>query len=107
MRASAPRCTIILRICRGRKPRRRDREPQPLNLSVSVRLVAVGQVGMPLIILRPTNLHWINGSADDPADLCAHAGVDFRIGGDTPLRGGDWNVSAAALYLLRMLSQPH
>lgn len=62
-----------------------------------------------MIILRPTNLHWIDGSVDDSEDLCAHSGVDFRIG-DAVLvkpRDGEWTVSAAALYLLRTLSQPH
>lgn len=64
---------------------------------------------MALIILRPVKLHWINESADDPADLCAHASVDFQIEGDVLVRPSDgtWTVSAAALYLLRTLSQPH
>ena len=64
---------------------------------------------MAAIILRPTNLHWINESVDDPADLCAHSSVDFRINGDALIAPGDgiWTVSAAALYLLRSLSQPH
>ena len=62
-----------------------------------------------MIILRPTNLHWIDGSLDDPEDLCAHSGVDFRIRDAVLIRqsDGDWTVSAAALYLLRTLSQPH
>ena len=62
-----------------------------------------------MIILRPTNLTWINGSLDDATDLCAHSSIDFRIG-DTVLvkpSDGDWTVSAAALYLLRTLTQPH
>jgi hypothetical protein len=64
---------------------------------------------MALIILRPTNLHWINDAADNPSDLCAHSPVEFRVEGDTLIRpsDGDWTVSAAALYLLRTLSQPH
>ena len=62
-----------------------------------------------MIILRPTNLHWIGGSVDDSADLCAHSSVDFRIGDSVLVKpsDGDWTVSAAALYLLRTLSQPH
>ena len=62
-----------------------------------------------MIILRPTNLHWIDGSTDDSADLCAHSGVAFRIGQITLVKpsDGDWTVSAAALYLLRTLSQRH
>ena len=59
-----------------------------------------------MIILRPTDLHWIDGSVDDPSDLCAHSGVDFQIDGDVLVRDGDWTVSAAALYLLRTLSGP-
>jgi hypothetical protein len=59
-----------------------------------------------MIILRPTNLHWIKGTDDDPADLCAHSGVDFRVDDDALVaqNDGDWTVSAAALYLLRTLS---
>ena len=61
-----------------------------------------------MITLRPTNLHWID-SINDGADLCAHSGVDFRIGDSIVVKpsDGDWTVSAAALYLLRTLSQPH
>jgi hypothetical protein len=62
---------------------------------------------MAVIALRPTNLHWIDGSDDDPEDLCAHSGVDFQIDGDVLVRDGDWTVSAAALYLLRTLSKSH
>jgi hypothetical protein len=64
---------------------------------------------MPKLILRPTNLHWIKGDSDDPKDLCAHAGIEFRVGKDTLVspNDGDWTVSAAALYLLRTLSEPH
>jgi hypothetical protein len=62
-----------------------------------------------MIVLRPTSLHWINESADDPADLCAHSPIEFRIDGDALVQPSDgvWTVSAAALYLLRTLSQPH
>jgi hypothetical protein len=62
-----------------------------------------------MITLRSTNLHWIDGSVDDPEDLCAHSSVDFRIGDSILVKpsDGDWTVSAAALYLLRTLSQPH
>ncbi len=62
-----------------------------------------------MIVLRPTNLHWINGSLDDTADLCAHSPVDFRIGESVLVKpsDGEWTVSASALYLLRSLSQPH
>lgn len=62
-----------------------------------------------MISLRPTNLHWIKGTADDPTDLCAHSGVEFQIDGDLLVQesDGDWTVSAAAVHLLRTLSQPH
>jgi hypothetical protein len=62
-----------------------------------------------MVVLRPTNLHWIDGSLNDSEDLCAHSGVDFRIGNSVLVKpsDGDWTVSAAALYLLRTLSQPH
>ena len=61
-----------------------------------------------MITHRPTNLHWID-AINDAADLCAHSGVDFRIGDSILVKpsDGDWTVSAAALYLLRTLSQPH
>jgi len=61
-----------------------------------------------MITLQPTNLHWID-SIGDAQDLCAHSGVDFRIGDSILVkpRDGDWTVSASALYLLRTLSQPH
>lgn len=62
------------------------------------------------MILRPVNLHWIQGAADDPMDLCAHGDVEFRIGEDVLLdaeSGKGLTVSAAALYLLRTLVIPH
>ncbi len=65
--------------------------------------------GARMIVLRPTALHWINGEADNPDDLCAHGGVDFRIHGEAltdPTRQGG-ALSAAALYLLRSLEMPH
>jgi hypothetical protein len=65
---------------------------------------------MATVVLRPVNLHWIQNAADDPADLCAHGDIEFRIGEDVLLdrtAGQDVTVSAAALYLLRTLSRPH
>jgi len=61
------------------------------------------------IILRPTDLHWIGGAADDPTDLCAHSGVDFQIEDTVLIRpaDGEYAVSAAALFLLRTLSKSH
>ena len=63
-----------------------------------------------MLLLRPVNMRWIQGAADDPADLCAHGDVEFRIEDDVlldPTTGKDLTVSAAALYLLRTLSVPH
>jgi hypothetical protein len=62
-----------------------------------------------MVTLRPTNLHWITGRADDPADTCAHSGVEFRVDHQVLVQAsdGDWAVSAAALFLLRTLSRPH
>ncbi len=62
-----------------------------------------------MIKLKAIKLHWINDSPDDPKDLCAHGCVEFSIGELDVVRpeDGDWCVSAAALYLLRTLSQSH
>jgi hypothetical protein len=62
-----------------------------------------------MIVLRAVNLHWIDGAADDPADLCAHSSVELRVDANSLVQpdDGDWTVSAAALYLLRTLSQSH
>jgi hypothetical protein len=62
------------------------------------------------IVLRPVGLCWIDGAADDPADLCAHGHVEFRVGDALlvdPVTGPEVTMSAAALYLLRTLSRPH
>jgi hypothetical protein len=60
-----------------------------------------------IINLRPTNLHWPQG-IEDRYDLCAHSSVEFCIDGQALIteKAGDWTVSAAALYLLRTLTQP-
>jgi hypothetical protein len=62
-----------------------------------------------MIVLRPVDLHWLKRSVDDPQDLCAHSPVEFVVDGDVLINpsDGDLTVSAAALYLLRTLSQPH
>lgn len=62
------------------------------------------------VILMPVKLSWIEGAADDPADLCAHGHVDFRVDDDQlvhPERDMEVTVSAAALYLLRTLDRDH
>ena len=78
---------------------------RPLTSHASIEVDAFDD----MIILRPTNLHWIDGTADDPSDLCAHSGVDFRIDDHVLIRpsNGEWAVSAIALFLLRTLSRPH
>jgi hypothetical protein len=62
------------------------------------------------VIVRPVRLSWIKGAVDDPADVCAHGHVDFRVGDDQlidPERDIEVTVSAAALYLLRTLEREH
>ena len=48
---------------------------------------------------------WINGEADDPEDLCLHGHAVARIAGETV--EFDCAVSAAALYLLKSLTEDH
>jgi len=51
------------------------------------------------------NLEWINGSKDDPEDLCLHGKVVAYIG-KVKLEY-DATVSATALYLLKTLTEDH
>jgi hypothetical protein len=63
-----------------------------------------------MIILRANSLRWINGPADDPTDLCAHADIEFAIGDEVLLdaiTGANLTASAAALFLLRTLERSH
>ena len=48
---------------------------------------------------------WINGETDDPEDLCLHGHAVARIAGETV--EFDCAVSAAALYLLKSLTEDH
>ena len=48
--------------------------------------------------------HWINGEADEPGDYCLH-GLAAVIGDER--FEYDCTVSAAALYLLKTLSEDH
>lgn len=61
------------------------------------------------IILEPTNLRWMPGSPGDRADLCAHGKVLFQVNDAVLVAedAGECTVSAAALFLLRTLSQNH
>lgn len=52
-----------------------------------------------------TELCWIDGSADDPEDLCLHGHAAADIGGET--LEYDCTVSATALYLLKSLTETH
>ena len=49
--------------------------------------------------------HWINGEADEPGDYCLH-GLAAAVIGDERFEY-DCTVSAAALYLLKTLSEDH
>ncbi|MBQ7262705.1 MAG: hypothetical protein IJR14_03180 [Synergistaceae bacterium] len=51
-------------------------------------------------------LYWVMGDADDPHDLCLHGDPIVRIGERT-LEDDELSVSAAALYLLRSLTEDH
>lgn len=55
--------------------------------------------------INVTNLHWINGNADDPTDLCLHGHAVAKIGSQT--LEYDATVSATALYLLKTLTEDH
>jgi hypothetical protein len=102
-----------------------EEKPSAKNLAESIRghFEHLGGVNLPdivrdpmreppnfasTIILRPTNLHWLEGT-EDRYELCAHSGVEFCIDGHALITesAGDWTVSASALYLLRTLSKPH
>ena len=49
------------------------------------------------------DLHWIDNSLDCPGDLCLHARIVAQIG--TEVFEDDLTASAAALYLLRTLTE--
>lgn len=49
--------------------------------------------------------HWINGEADEPGDYCLH-GLAAAVIGDERFEY-DCTVSAAALYLLKSLTEDH
>lgn len=55
--------------------------------------------------LHVSNLQWIDGSRDDPEDLCLHGDVTAIIGDETITR--TCTVSATALYLLKSLTEDH
>lgn len=53
-----------------------------------------------------TECFWIGGSLDDREDLCLH-GNALAVIGDRRLEYADATVSAAALYLLKSLTEDH
>ena len=62
-----------------------------------------------MLLLRATQLNWINGQADDPTDQCAHGRLELTTDGKAIYRTGDEDitVSASCLYLLRTIEDDH
>lgn len=56
-------------------------------------------------LIDATELWWIDGSADNPEDLCLHGRAVACIGGEK--LEYDCTVSATALYLLKTLTENH
>lgn len=52
------------------------------------------------------NLSWVNDKKDDPEDLCLHGYASVYIGGQK-VEFDNATVSAAALYLLKTLTEDH
>jgi hypothetical protein len=61
------------------------------------------------LVLKPGPMSWVDDSEDDPEDLCAHGGVELKIDDYLVIdpEADDWNLSAAALHLLRTLETDH
>lgn len=61
-----------------------------------------------MIELKLINPQWIKGKKDDPEDQCAHGYIKFEID-ELVISNADeeWTVSAAALFLLRTVSNDH
>lgn len=62
-----------------------------------------------MLLLKATNLTWINGQPEDPTDQCAHGRIELVVNGHVLYRTGekDITVSAACLYLLRTVEDDH
>lgn len=56
-------------------------------------------------LIDTTELYWIDGSLDDPEDLCLHGHAIAYIGEER--LEYDCTVSATALYLLKTLTEDH
>ena len=55
--------------------------------------------------ITPSDFSWLGGVRDDPEDLCLHGHAAARIGAVT--LEYDCTLSAAALYLLKTLTEDH
>ena len=53
------------------------------------------------------DLFWINGTKDDPKDMCLHGNMWVVIGGRMVELDGEVTVSASALYFLKTLTEDH
>jgi len=58
-----------------------------------------------IFCIKCSDFAWINGSQDDPEDLCSHGIVTVEIGEER--LSYDCCTSAAALRMLRTLTQEH
>jgi len=58
------------------------------------------------VILRSADPHWIDRSNDNPSDQCVHGEVELTVDGTALVvpGGGDWNLTAAGLFLLRTVT---
>ena len=61
---------------------------------------------MGIFKISVTNLHWIDGTLDNPDDFCLH-GDPVAIIGEFKLEYKDATVSATALYLLKTITENH
>lgn len=53
------------------------------------------------------DLYWIDGSKDNPDDLCLHGKMYTVIGEQKLVHDGSVTVSASALYFLKTLTEDH
>jgi len=60
---------------------------------------------MSLFHLEAEHFEWIDGARDDPKDLCLHGRFSAVIGEE--VFSDDCTLSAAALYLLKSLTEDH
>ena len=53
------------------------------------------------------DLFWINGTKDDPKDMCLHGIMSVVVGGRKLAQHEEFTVSASALYFLKTLTEDH